>query len=411
MIEYASMERESIISKHKNSSYEAIVMPFLRDAIQEGAHKIKPESLSEDRWSRQRNIGGIYIGSPAIYKDLTKLAGLYRVPPELRTVTTELREVTTEQIRQIFKSFLINLWNNCSPELQEQYTLNDILTARKPWSQKSRERSSASQGGASLKIKAQVESGITDIDNISTNTEISKQVVRKLARGTLKDWGISIPIPRKEYASYKKTLEQLEEETDDKKIQELLDQLPYHAVLADMGKKKEASLFRSLLTLSREAGFHPKNNETHFFETSLRTAGVPITRKDRVVDRTKQHVGAYYILLSRHKDRAMQVLKEDQYLQRFLRNPVKIICGATNGMKNENLLTTTKLIKKQSYEVVGKVLKELGIITGGTRSRIRYSDIFTPECSVPIYCYRQHYYYPVDQEEKLKLFIVNKLKG
>lgn len=402
------MERESTILKNNTASeYETIVLPFVIDAMQEGAHKKTPESLSDDQWNRQKNVGGIYIGSPAINKDLKKLAGLYSVPPELRRVVTEVREVTTERIRQINKAFLRNLWNNGSPELQERHPLNKVLAVRKPLSQRSKERHSAVRGGKSLEIKKQVESGVTNVDEISANTGISR--IRIMSRRKLlKGWGINIDIPR-ERSSYKESLEQLveqlEKETDDKKIQELLDRLPYLVIWRDMTKKKGASHFYSLLTVVREAGFYPQNADVHSFATSLKTAGVPITRKDRVIAGIKPHTLRYYILLSRHKDRIIQALKDDQDLQRFQRNPVRLICGATK----DNLPTTTKLEQKQGYEVVCQVLKELGLIIGGSRSKIRYSDIFTPDCPVPIYLYYKNYYYPVTQEEALRSFIAKKL--
>lgn len=160
MIEYASMEKERVILKHDASNYETLVVSFLRDAIQEEAHLIKPLYVSEDGWMRQRNVGGIYIGSPAIYEDLTKFAGLHSVPPKRRRVTTEQKEVTTEWVRQIVKNFLMNLRNNCSPEVQDRYSLNELLAARKPLSQKSREKHSRVWRRISLRVEEQVERSV-----------------------------------------------------------------------------------------------------------------------------------------------------------------------------------------------------------------------------------------------------------
>lgn len=377
------MERERDISKH-----EAIVQPFIKGAFKEGAHRIKPKYLSENHWNRQIMIGVVYndVGSTAAVGELGEKNGN-----------------TRQNISLLNKSFLKNLWNNCSPELQERHRLDEILAVRKPLSQISRERHSAVRGGRSLRIKEQVESGETNVEAISANTGISKGRIMN-SRKLLKDWRININVPR-EKSSYKESLEELDKETDDKKIQELLDGFPYFVIYYDMTKRKEASRFCSLLSLIREAGFHPHNTNVHFFETSLKKACVPITRKDRVVAGTKPHILTYYDVVNRHKDRAIQVFREDKDLQRFQKNPVKMICGATK----DNIPTTTKLVKKQGYEVVGKALKEFGIIIGGSRSKIRYSDIFIPDCPVPIYRYYKNYYYPVTQKKALRSFIAKKL--
>jgi len=168
------MERESAISKSAISKHETIVKPFLKDAFKEGAHRIKPKSLSEGQWLRQIMIGVVYNGSFPTLQDLADMCTLNK-----------------GYISSINKKFLIRLYNNLSPELQARYDLDEILVARKPWSQRSREKMSASMGGTSLKIKAQIEAGVTDREKISNNTGISRSIIRGLACTTLRGWGIS----------------------------------------------------------------------------------------------------------------------------------------------------------------------------------------------------------------------------
>lgn len=297
------MERESFLSRHETTSkHETIVVAFLKEAILEGAHLKTPPGLSEDQWIRQRNIGGAYHGSPsATLKDVGERYG-----------------ITEERVRQISYAFLTNLWNNVSKEKKDRHPLNELRTARKTRSQRSREIYSARHGGISLRIKEELEKGITDINTININTGIPIVIILR-SRYTLKRWGIDLP--RKRHL-YEETLRQLENENDDKTSQELLDQLPYTTIRDYIGKKKEPRLFYSLLTLVREAGFHLKNKETHFFAGSLQKAEVPMTRKDIVVQGTRPHIATYYILLLRDKDRVTKVLREDQDLQRFLINPV-----------------------------------------------------------------------------------------
>lgn len=291
------MERESAVLKHRT-----VVQPFIKDAFKEGAHKIKPKWTSEDGWSRQKMIGVVYndIGSTATLEELAVKYDIFK-----------------QHVSEINKIFLRNLYNNGSPELKDRYLLSEILTARKPRSQRSRERESLNRGGTSLRIKAQVESGARDIDTINKNTGIPKKIIRTRANKALKDWGIDIP---RKYASYRGVLVQLDKETDDERLQELLDRLPYHVVLRDMRKKKGDSQFYALTDLIWEAGLRPHIKDTHFFATSLQNAGVPVSGKDVVVKgNNPQTLPYYYILLTRHKGRAIKVLKEDQSHQRLQR--------------------------------------------------------------------------------------------
>lgn len=291
------MERERDISRH-----EVIVQPFIKDAFKEGAHRIKPKYTKRDQWFRQIMIGVVYndTGSSATAEELADKYGAFK-----------------QSIACSNKSFLENLWNNSSPELQDRYHLNEILTVRKPRSQRSRERQSESLGGAGLRIKKELGESITDIDTISRNTGIPVGRISNF-RGRLREWGVNVP---RKLASYKEALKQLEEETDDKKTQELLNRISLHVVLHDLKTKRESSQFSSLSPLIREAGFRSYGNDVHLFEASLKSAvvPVPITRKEMVVRSAKHGTKTYYILLSRHKDRAIQALKDDQSLQRFQR--------------------------------------------------------------------------------------------
>ena len=169
MVEVPVMERERAISKH-----EAIVQPFLKDAFKEGAQRINPEHISEDQWFRQIMIGVIYNGSFPTLQDLADMYGFNR-----------------GHISFINKKFLERLYNNSSPEVQARYDLGQILAVRRPCSQKSKEKMSASNGGTSLRIRAQIEAGVRDRAEISDNTGISRPIIRGLARTTLRGWGIS----------------------------------------------------------------------------------------------------------------------------------------------------------------------------------------------------------------------------
>ena len=291
------MERENVILKHE--MHQKIVQPFLKEAFKEGAHRIKPKRKSKDQWFRQIMIGVVYndIGSSATVEELANRHGAFK-----------------QSISDSNKFFLRNLWKNSSPKVQDRYPLNEILTARKPLSQRSKERTSLRKGGSSLKIRRQFENGVRDIDTISKNTGILKTNIASAISTTLKDWGVIVPT---KYRQNKELLMQLDKETDDEKIQALLDRIPHHVIQGDLDRKREASQFSSFSPLIREAGFSSRDN--HPFATSLKSTRVPISIKDEVVKGANPKTLTYYVLLSRHKERAIKALKEDQSLQRFQR--------------------------------------------------------------------------------------------
>jgi len=171
------MEREGTILKQETSRHELVVQPFLKEAFKEGAHRTRPKYNPREDWFRQIMIGVVYNdrGSLATLQELADRYGIWK-----------------QSAAESNKAFLRNLWNNSSPELQNRYPLNEVLSARKPIGQKSRDRLSAAMGGASLRIRAQIKNGVTSIDEICNNTNLSRETVIRRLR-TLKSWGISVP--------------------------------------------------------------------------------------------------------------------------------------------------------------------------------------------------------------------------
>lgn len=127
----------------------AKTLAFLRAAIAEGAHLKIPfwirgkftGQISEDAWVRQKNIVGVYFGSPAALEDIGKM---YRV--------------TREMVRVIKDRGMRNIWRNCSSETQAIFPFQE-LTLSKPLSPRSRERFSRAQGGISISIRDQMALG------------------------------------------------------------------------------------------------------------------------------------------------------------------------------------------------------------------------------------------------------------
>ena len=99
-----------------------------------------------------------------------------------------------------------------------------------------------------------------------------------------------------------------------KKIQDLLDKLPLDVIIYDINKNKELSQFLSLASLVRKFGFKSSKRIVHVFADTLRKSkqGIPITRKDYIKKNSKrQNPLTHYILLSRHRERAREILIEE----------------------------------------------------------------------------------------------------
>ena len=354
---------------------------FFETAIAEGAHfKIPETGIVKNKWEEYVNVTAVHLLNPdTSLRDEGKIFNKSK-----------------ERVRQTVGKTIRGLWQNVTPNVKTKFPIESFVFA-KPQTQETRERISSSRGGESLRIKEQVEAGVTDIKKISENTGISVRKITNLRSLALKTWGIDVPRIR---ASHKESLQQLKDETDDKKTRELLDKLSDSAILGEIRRKKGTSQFLSVGSLVREIGFHPNNKDIHFFAESLEESGILISRKERVVKGKTQKRLTYYILLSRDKERATKVFKEDQLLQRFLKNPVVLLCGP----EDTQLPNSIKLRKKEGYEYVSGIFKKLGRASG-----VRYSDFFKPDCPTPIFYWRTLYFYPVSQEEELRLFIAKNL--
>lgn len=209
---------------------------------------------------------------------------------------------------------------------------------------------------------------------------------------------------RRNSVLYEEKLRQLKTETDDKVIQERLDEFPVPMLVSHRGKKKELSSFCFLVNVVREDGFHIRSQDSHLFANVVSNNSIPMRRIDMAVKGKKQKMLTYYVLLDRHKERVKKAVSKAEDLVKFRRNPVELFCGH----EPKEFPNTTILQKKRGYENVGKLFKEQGAEVGAL-SNIRYSEILA-DCPIPIFRIRRRLFYKIDQEEELSKFIAKKVK-
>lgn len=267
---------------------------FLRTAVAEKAYRKAPvaQRFKEQSWIRMRNIGAIYNGSSsATYDSLGKQYGL-----------------TRERIRQINKKFIEYLWENCSQETKNEFPLNTI-PLDKPTSQVSREKRSQEHGGRTLRVRKEVESGVTDRDQIAKNLGLSAQDVGSSWR-ILRRWGVDVPFERRRQ-SYQEIKNKIEKETDDKKLQELLDGFSAGLVMGMTAyyKNSDQAIFMYLGNVLRELGF---NRRVRFFADVLKSAGIPMRRVERgsqIKRSGRKYPLNYYVFLAKHKQRVIDAIR------------------------------------------------------------------------------------------------------
>ena len=153
---------------------------FLKAVIEDGAveralEEYHASPLKIETRIRDLNILGIYLETPATYREI---ADIY---PRLNN-----RKV----LRQSIGRALSSLWSNASDETRSTFPLSEIKIA-KPRSLKSRERTSKSLGGESFRVSPLLSEGVT-YEEIQEKLELTDSQL-KGARRILKNWGQEVP--------------------------------------------------------------------------------------------------------------------------------------------------------------------------------------------------------------------------
>lgn len=303
------MEREAKIGidntqestpKSKEDKFNNTIV-FLRTAIAEGAHLKRPDKTPEEAWVRQKNIVGIYFGSPAALEDLGRMYG-----------------VTRERIRQLVKKSMEHLWLSCLPETQALFPFGE-LELRKPLTQKSRERISEAHGGKSVLINRELQAG-KSIREIQKEKGISRQQI-KGSRHVLREWSTAVPFFRTPHSQNLELEKNLKNAEKDQEKQEVLSQVKRRFYQDHV--KGENSLLIASTNIALEAGLSlgfQRQNRRIFIE-SLKNVGFPmgeITEK-RMSRTGKEMIATYHFILARDKERAKRIVLSDPNLQRFRR--------------------------------------------------------------------------------------------
>ncbi len=249
------------------------------------------------------------------------------------------------------------------------------------------------------KITSLQEQGLSP-EEILEELGISKQQLRG-RRESAQKVGIHVPtLFRRSKSETKAFIQQLRTAEDPAIIQELL-----HRV--DKGfytnyVQGDNPLFVSLRTLTQDLFYATKTGIDEFVAV-LTQSGIPVGVVEGMVGSGKQrgYRQRYHFIAAQHLDLAREALEKAEKLQQYKTSPVRRIAGPDD----QPLPVSTKLLQKDAYASVGKLLARFNIHIRGSRTNHTDTDDFLRFCPVPIYRYLSGIYYPVDQEEALIAYI------
>lgn len=373
------MSKEALIAGHE------IKKAFLKEVINEGSWKVKPDNLSDDQWLMQRKIGFQYAFTDKTLDELGK-----QYPGR--------RKRTKEDIRQLNQRFLDNIYRNSSSELQAEYPRESIPDS-KPRARKSKELVSRSNQGLSWQISKFIETTkINDPREIAAKFRISMRKVNQI-RQVLRGWEIIIPST---VARYRDFVKKVESESNDQKLQEILDGSSTKSLL-HYRQKYGDEVIMSLAQVVRKAGFYPPYNYMILFAQSVKKQGIPIRFFEERGERERKYRQRHLIVFTKHKKRIVEALRNDSSLRRFKRNPVQLICGGRNG----KIPTLTELSQKDKFQPLGPLaLETIGFRSSrAPRHNLGY---LLKGCPVKVYKEGRSYLYPQDQTSEIKTFLAKR---
>ncbi len=329
----------------KESIARDIHVNFLDDALGEGANLELPKGVVQDYWIRDQIITAEYYRNGKLMHVLGLQYGL-----------------TRSRIQQVLRETLTRLWRNTSPSLQEKYPLHKLIVTGK--SREKREERPIPK---------------VDIYEIAKKTGVCISDTRKVLE-VLRQEGIVIPNP----FSLQDIVGRLKEENDDKKAQELLDEIPSAMSIVNyingMKLKGEPCVFAFLGIVFREKDIHVPFVKFLIVDEFLRSINIPTKRVER-----KDHLQNYWIVLTRDAERIAREVRGNPDFQKFTKNPVKIIYGGStrsSSVPGIGELSKGQKDQKGRYAKVAKfLLTRFGL---GPATYRKYRELFN-NSPVPIY--------------------------
>lgn len=310
----------------------------------------KPKKQSPDRWVRDLEITGLYLGTGQTQEEIGAKYHLTRAA-----------------IHLILKKSLSQLYQSSEERLKDEFPRESLGTA-KPLPIGSRRR-------------------------------------------TLSSWRADLPYEQKAKSPiYRQNLALLLTNTlPYQEAQAIIDQVTHSTLYThSLGDKPD---FLSVAKLARRSGLTVSFRHIQHLIQVLKDNHVPtglIEEKPRLLKRadTITYSQRYYFIPSCYEERAKAVLQNHPELASFSEKPVLIL-----GNKSTETPTRQQLLYSGSYKSVGRLLDELGHHFFMLHSRLTTEDLIGPNCPVSIFVIMKqlNFYYRVDDEEVLRTFLLDRI--
>ena len=165
-------------------------------------------------------------------------------------------------------------------------------------------------------------------------------------------------------------------------------------------KRRNPRVFTTIGKIAPEV-YHYRFTETHLFAQDLEENGIPNRKIEHVVKGVKC---SYYVLLEKHKKRALAVWDKDPRLERFkVPNPLAIVCGN----KNMDIPTANQLLHSKNYRSLSSVLLDLGMVIPN-KQHAEFMKRFSEDCPITIWAYRHGRYMAASDADRFKQHFLEK---
>lgn len=151
--------------------------------------------------------------------------------------------------------------------------------------QRTKDKESLAQGGKSLMVRRELERGITDQEEIKANLKLTTQQLADVRKT-----GVDVP---RMHRDWKKIGEQIEKESDDVKLQKILDDFKYGEITRFMDNNREQKLFMHLRKFTSVKEMQP-------IAEKLRESGISVGRYSRFV-KGKEEPVVTWVVYDKHK--------------------------------------------------------------------------------------------------------------
>lgn len=293
-----------------------------------------------------------------------------------------------ERIRQVVTDTLTSLWNNAPYYLRQKYPIKTLDTDK---------RNSLHYGLTGKIASALVSGENTESLNERFGVNSVRNIRKKLVRFNVEVPYVQRPL-RKRFAGLRNP------DATREQIQELLDEIGpggrYRTLL-------RSGFVINLSRVAKQAGLFTDTSDILPIWRRLRAQGLPAGKCALKIKRgSREQVLYYYFIAATNLDEATDILRSSTEFTHLKQNPVEQVAGTKNEPPN-----TTKLECTDDYGFVGSLIREITGKRFGGNGYIKMANMII-DSPVPVYKTRRghNFYYPTAQKEKMKKFLIVRLK-